>query len=209
MRGRLIALEGIDGCGKSTQAKLLFESIGEADALLTSEPGATSLGARLRRLLLDPEMPEVCEHAEALLLAADRAEHVFEVISPALARGLWVVSDRYSGSTYAYQGYGRGLDIDGLRRIITFATGGLEADVNVLVDVPVATARARLEKSAADRLERLDESFHERVRNGYLAMAAQDPRWAVVDGTRAVQEVSEQISSAVTARLGPLRAGAR
>jgi dTMP kinase len=205
VRGRLIALEGIDGCGKSTQARLLAQWIGEPNVALTSEPGATSLGMRLRQLLLDSASPGVSARAEALLIAADRADHVSEVIAPALADGRWVVSDRYSGSTLAYQGYGRGLDLDTLRQLVTFATGGLEADLNVLVEV----ARARLKRADADRFERLDESFHQRVRDGYTTIAASDPRWVVVDGTGTVDEVAKQVSAAISERLGPLPASAR
>jgi len=207
----LIALEGIDGCGKSTQARLLAKRIGETKALLTSEPGATALGARLRRLLLDPELPAVSGRAEALMLAADRADHVSEVLSPALESGRWVVTDRYSGSTLAYQGYGRGIDLELLRGLIAFATGGLDADLNVLVDVPLDVARKRLKGSAPDRLdrlERLDASFHERVREGYASIAAADTSWVVVDGSGTVEVVAEQVSEAVASRLGALPAAA-
>jgi dTMP kinase len=164
---------------------------------------------RLRQLLLDSASPGVSARAEALLIAADRADHVSEVIAPALADGRWVVSDRYSGSTLAYQGYGRGLDLDTLRQLVTFATGGLEADLNVLVDVPLEVARARLKRADADRFERLDESFHQRVRDGYTTIAASDPRWVVVDGTGTVDEVAKQVSAAISERLGPLPASAR
>ena len=131
-RGRLIALEGIDGCGKSTQARALAEALG---ARLTFEPGATPVGARLRQLLLAPDAPPPSPRAEALLMAADRAEHVALVLEPALAAGEWVVSDRYAGSTIAYQGYGRGLDPAALGELVGWATGGLAADLSVLVDV--------------------------------------------------------------------------
>ena len=119
-RGRLIALEGVDGCGKSTQALRLARTIG---ALSTAEPGATPLGTTLRTLLLDPGLPPVSERAEALLMAADRAQHVDEVVRPALDEGRWVVTERFSGSTLAYQGYGRGLDLEELRRLVLWATG--------------------------------------------------------------------------------------
>ena len=123
-RGRLIALEGVDGCGKSTQAVLLAGAIG---ALSTAEPGATQLGATLRALALDPGLPPVSERAEALLMAADRSQHVVEVVRPALERGQWVVTERFSGSTLAYQGYGRGLDLDELRRLVSWASEGIDA----------------------------------------------------------------------------------
>jgi dTMP kinase len=205
VHGRLIAFEGIDGCGKTTQAELLFERIGEPAALSTSEPGATPLGARLRRLLLDPELPSISPDAEALLLAADRAEHVAEVLVPALAMGRWVVTDRYSGSTLAYQGYGRGIDLAELERLVHFATGGLEADLNVLIDVPVEVAKRRIGALSPDRLESLDEAFHERVAAGYRRLSEDDPsHWAVVDGTGEVDEVARLVHLVVDDRLGPL-----
>ncbi len=144
-RGRLLALEGIDGCGKSTQARALATALG---ARLTHEPGATELGTALRRLLLAPEAPALSLRAEALLMAADRAEHVTQVLEPALAAGEWVVSDRFSGSTLAYQGYGRGLELGPLAELVAWATGGLEADLSIVVDVPVAVAASRLAAGA-------------------------------------------------------------
>ena len=140
-RGRLIALEGIDGSGKSTQARALAEVLG---ARLTHEPGATPLGILLRGLLLAPDAPSPSPRTEALLMAADRAEHVALVVEPALATGEWVVSDRYAGSTMAYQGYGRGLPVAELARLSAWASQGLAADLSVLVDVSVETAAARV-----------------------------------------------------------------
>jgi dTMP kinase len=199
-RGRLIALEGIDGCGKSTQARAVAEALG---AQLTHEPGATPLGARLRQVLLSPDVAAPSIRAEALLMAADRAEHVTTVVEPALATGMWVVSDRYSGSTIAYQGYGRGLDTDALGQLVGWATGGLAADLSVLVDVPVEVAASRLTTSDADRLERLGPAFASRVRDGFLAQAEADPaRWVVVDGTEDMAAVTVHILTAVRERLG-------
>jgi dTMP kinase len=197
-RGRLVALEGIDGCGKSTQARALAAQL---NALLTHEPGATTLGASLRRLLLAPDSPPISLRAEALLMAADRAEHIANVIEPALATGRWVVSDRFSGSTLAYQGYGRGLAIDGLRDLVEWTTDGLWADLSILIDVPVELAQERLAASAPDRLERLGPEFAQRVRDGFLAQASGAPvQWVVIDGnadelsltTRIVEEVRER-----------------
>lgn len=197
--GRLIALEGIDGCGKSTQARLLADRLG---AVLTYEPGATSLGRALRQLLLDPAGPGPGPRAEALLMAADRAQHVDQVVRPALDAGNWVVTDRFSGSTLAYQGWGRGLGSDPLRRVVTWAAGGLEPDLTVLIDVPVAVARARMEASRPDRLERLDRAFHDRVAEGFAHLAATEPRWAAVDGTGTEEEVAGLVVRQVAARLG-------
>jgi len=200
-RGRLIAFEGIDGCGKSTQAKAVAAALG---ALLTHEPGATPLGARLRQLLLDPDSdsPPPTPRAETLLMAADRAEHVAQVIEPALASGAWVVTDRYTGSTIAYQGYGRGLGAEGLAEVVAWATAGVEADLSVFVDVPVEVAAAR--RRGADRMERLGPEFAARVREGFAAQAAADAAgWLVVDGTRDVDAITAHIVEAVRARLGP------
>jgi dTMP kinase len=198
--GRLVALEGIDGCGKSTQARALAAALG---AQLTHEPGATALGVALRRLLLSPEAPPVSLRAEALLMAADRAEHVALVVAPTLATGRWVVSDRFSGSTLAYQGYGRGLETAELAQLVEWAAAGVAADLSVLVDVPVAVAQARLAPSAPDRLERLGPGFAEKVRAGFLALAEADPdHWAVVDGTADPAALTARIVALVHERLG-------
>lgn len=201
-RGRLVALEGIDGCGKSTQARRLAASLG---AELTFEPGATALGRGLRPLLLDPHGPAPVLRAEALLMAADRAQHVDEVVVPALDAGRWVVTDRYAGSTLAYQGAGRGLHLDALRAVVTWATDGLAADLSVLVDVDPEEARRRLAAGGAttDRLERLDAGFHRRVCDGFRALAREDPeRWVVVDGSLPPDAVADAVLAAVTERVG-------
>jgi dTMP kinase len=218
-RGRLVALEGIDGCGKSTQARALATALG---ATLTREPGATVVGARLRELLLAPDGGDEgataaapSPRAEALLMAADRAEHVALVIEPALAAGGWVVTDRFSGSTLAYQGYGRGLDVPALAELVVWAAGGLTADLSVLVDVPVAVAAARLAAGSGgaarlDRMERLGPTFAARVREGFLAQAAADrDHWLVVDGELPVADLSARIVTAVRARLGGAPAASR
>jgi dTMP kinase len=201
-RGRLIAIEGIDGSGKSTQARRLADALG---ALCTHEPGATALGRHLRALVLAPVAPDgraMSARAEALLMAADRAQHVAETVSPALEAGRWVVTDRFSASTLAYQGYGHGLDLDKLEDLVTWAASGIEADLNVLVDVAPSVAAGR-RSSAPDRLEGLDGGFHGRVRDGYLALAAAHAaRWAVVDGAGTVAEVAEAVRAAVESRLG-------
>jgi len=199
-RGRLVVLEGIDGCGKSTQAEKLARSLG---ALLTSEPGATPLGVDLRALLLDPSKSSVSLRAEALLMAADRAEHMVEILEPALAQGSWVVCDRFTASTIAYQGYGRGLDLAELEPVARFAAYGLVPDLQVLIDVPLEVARKRMKPARADRLEHLGDDFFGLVREGYLALARNDTEhWAVVDGSPEVQQVEAQILEVVTARLG-------
>jgi dTMP kinase len=197
--GRLVVVEGIDGSGKTTQAGLLAAATG---ALLTAEPGGSPLGAKLRHLLLDPSLPAITGRAEALLMAADRAQHVVEVIAPALAEGRWVVSDRFAPSMIAYQGYGRGLEVATLRSVSNWAAAGLEPHLTVFVDVSVEEGRRRLAGRGADRLERLDDAFHQRVADGYRAMAEREA-WEVIDGTRPEVEVAADILAVVVGRLGP------
>lgn len=204
-RGRLIALEGIDGCGKSTQADRLSERLG---AVLTFEPGATRLGTELRRLLLDRDQPPVGDRSEALLMAADRAQHLAEVVVPALDAGTWVVTDRFSASTLAYQGYGRGLDLSELSQLVRWATGGLQADLTVLVEVPVAVASGRRTGISGDRLEVEGDPFLQRVADGYRCLAAESSTpWLVVDGTGSEAEVATAVWSGVRHMLGPLPGG--
>jgi dTMP kinase len=199
-RGRLVAFEGVDGCGKSTQARLLAGRLG---ARYTFEPGDTELGAAVRALLLGPG-PAPSARTEALLMAADRAQHVDELIEPALAAGQWVVTDRYSGSTLAYQAWGRRLGAAALAPVLEFATGGLAADLSVLLEVPAALARERLGGSDPDRLEGQGPDFHARVAEGYRELARLDPNhWAVVDGSGDVDAVAEAVAAAVELRLGP------
>jgi dTMP kinase len=203
LRGRLVALEGIDGCGKSTQVAILADRL---DAVATFEPGATALGATLRTLALRPGDVAVSARAEALLMAADRAQHVAEVIVPALESGRWVVSDRYAASTLAYQGFGRGLDLAELESLVGWATAGLRPDLTVLLDLPVEVAAARRGRGAADRMESEGEAFHRRVADGFLTLAATgaDP-WLVVDATEPVEAVAAAIRGAVEVLAGPRR----
>lgn len=187
--------EGGEGSGKSTQAALLAARLG---AVLTREPGGTAWGRRIRSLVLDPAGgPALDARAEALLMAADRAQHVAEVVRPALDRGLDVVSDRFTGSTLAYQGFARGLPLDDLEWLCSWATGGLEADVVVLLDVPPAVAGARM-KPQADRMEAAGDGFHRKVAAGYRALAAADPRWRLVDGSGSVADVEALVAAAVS-----------
>ncbi|UDY34427.1 dTMP kinase [Dermatobacter hominis] len=206
MSGRFIVFEGGEGSGKSTQAARLAEHLG---ALLTREPGGTALGARLRELLLAP--PEdgtddhgdggrMAERAEALLMAADRAQHAAEVLAPALRSGRDVVCDRYIPSTVAYQGAGRGLDPVELARISGWAVDGLLPDVVVLLEVPDEVALART-GGARDRIEAAGAAFHRRVSDSFRAQAAADPdRWLVVDGDGSPDEVEARVRAAVATR---------
>lgn len=199
MRGRLIAFEGGEGSGKSTQAARLAERLG---AVLTREPGGTTTGTRLRELLLDPASGDIDQRAEALLMAADRAQHVAELVRPALESGRHVVTDRFIGSTLAYQGHGRGLDVEWLRTLSRFATDGLDADLVILLDVDPQVAEAR-RTDAPDRLEQAGDAFHRAVTEGYRALAAADPEhWVVLDGAVSPDEVAAAVDAAVQERLG-------
>jgi dTMP kinase len=199
VRGRLIVFEGGEASGKSTQATRLAERLG---AVLTREPGGTPTGQRLRELLLDPASGHIDQRAEALLMAADRAQHVAEKVRPALEAGQHVVSDRFIGSTLAYQGHGRGLDVEWLRTLSRFATDGLDADLVLLLDLDPQVAEAR-RTDAPDRLEQAGDAFHRAVAEGYRALAAADPEhWVVIDGAAPVDEVSAAVDAAVLERLG-------
>ena len=195
--GRFIAFEGGESSGKSTQAARLAASLG---AVLTWELH----DERIRSWLLDPDGDTPDARTEALLAAADRAEHVASVIRPALASGDDVVCDRYAGSSLAYQGYGRGLPLESVRLLSEFASDGLWPDLVILLDVPEAEAWARLIAAGAepDRLESEGAAFHARVAAGYRALAGADPTWVVVDGTGSVDEVYERVEAAVKAHFG-------
>jgi dTMP kinase len=165
---------------------------------LTREPGGTDTGERIRALLLDPSLPAVTARAETLLLLAARAQHVQEVIRPALEAGRDVVCDRFSASTLAYQGYGRGLDLTELARMSTWASGGVEPDRVVLIRIDASVARARrAARAGEDRMEAEAADFFTRVDAGYEVLAAADPgRWRVVDGSGTVDEVAVRVADA-------------
>jgi dTMP kinase len=197
-RGRFIVFEGGEACGKSTQARRLADRLG---ALFTFEPGATALGQQMRAIVLDPDTPDLDARAEALLIAADKAQHVWAVIEPALAAGRDVVCDRFVDSALAYQGFGRGLDLEHLEQVLDFATNGLRPDLVLLLEVPEAVADARL-GAQRDRLEAESQAFHRRVRDGFRTLAGADPkRWVVVDGDGSVDEVSARIEWVLHERL--------
>jgi dTMP kinase len=198
--GRFVVLEGGDASGKSTQAALLVERLRGLgrDVVLTFEPGATEAGAAIRELLLH-SAGSIGPLAETLLLAADRAQEVADIVRPALARGADVVSDRYVPSSLAYQGVGRGLGIEKVEKLNRWATGGLEPDVVVVLDVDDAVAASR-RAVPGDRLERAGAEFHAAVRNAYRSLAA-ERGWALVDGNADVDVVAERVWGVVRERL--------
>jgi dTMP kinase len=200
--GRLIAFEGVEGAGKSTQLELLrraLEGRGR-EVVVTREPGGTPAGERVRALVLDPEV-ELHPRAEALLFAAARAELVEEVIRPALERGAVVLSDRYLDSSLAYQGSARGLGVGPVTEVNRFATGGVVPDLVVLLDLDPAAGLAR-RAGDRDRIEGQDLDFHRRVRSAFRDLAAADPaRFCVIDASAPVPEVAARVQAAVLALL--------
>jgi dTMP kinase len=201
--GVFIAFEGGEGAGKTTQARLLSIWLRDQgfDVVMTREPGSTKMGMRLRALLLDKQSSGLSSRAETLLYAADRAQHVAEVIQPALRRGAIVVTDRYVDSSLAYQGAGRELKVSEIAEVNQWATGGLVPDLTIILDVPADVGLTRF-ASPADRIESEPREFHERVRRGFRALADAEPhRYLVIDGTRPQAEISRMIHDRVRAIL--------
>jgi dTMP kinase len=204
-----VVVEGIEGSGKSTLISSLAVRLHDLgiDVVTTREPGGTALGNRLRAAFVDPESA-IDPLAEAFVVNASRAQHLSEVIEPALRAGRVVLCDRFAAATLAYQGYGRGVDLETLRTLARIATNGREPDLTLLLDVDVersrerVAARARASGVPADRLEREGASFHERVRDGYLTLARADgARWTILDGTNPPAEVSDAAFRALAAKL--------
>ena len=203
-RGRFLVLEGIDGCGKTTQIEQLRRWLPSsglmpagATLLVTREPGGTELGQALRQLLLHPPGAAApCTSAELLLYAADRAQHVQERILPALEAGHWVLSDRFSGSTVAYQGYGRGLSLELIEQLSRIACCGLQPDLPLLLELPLQESLRRRGHRAADRIEASGEAFLARVCSGFTALASQ-PGWRTVDATASPDAVAEALQEAI------------
>ncbi|MFL7790893.1 MAG: dTMP kinase [Anaerolineae bacterium] len=210
MSTMFITLEGPEGSGKTTQIPLLVDWLCEQgyEAELTREPGGTDIGNLIRDVLHDPRHTAMDATAEILLYSADRAQHVAQCIRPALAAGKIVVSDRYYDSTLAYQGYGRGLDLEMLRAITAFATGGLMPDLTLYLDIAPEEGLKRRQSNGGEwnRLDAETLEFHQRVRAGYMELIAQEPeRWVVIDAARKVEEVQEAIRMQVKARLEQMR----
>ena len=201
-KGKFITFEGGEGCGKSTQVKRLKEALERegVQVLLTREPGGTWLSEEIRRLIKDQDEDAPCDRSELLLFLAARAQLVRNVIRPALEAGTWVVSDRFSDSTLAYQGYGRGMSLDFISSANDFACEGLKPDLTLLLDVTPKTARARMHRreaatnTSADRIELAGDDFHARLRKGFSELAKAEPwRILTIDANGTVDEVWEEI----------------
>lgn len=203
MGGKLIVFEGVEGCGKTTQLQRSQEwlqslpDFAQAPSLVfvTHEPGGTELGLGLRRLLLRAGGNKIQDSAELLLFAADRAQHVEEVLKPQLALGAMILCDRYTDSTIAYQGYGRGLSLSLIEQLNSIATGGLKSDLTLWLDIDVEVGLARKRGiGAADRIEQADLAFHRRVQQGYTELAKAHPERIIrVDASLSEELVQEQI----------------
>jgi dTMP kinase len=209
---RFITFEGIEGCGKTTQIRLAEARLRERGipVLATAEPGGTPLGRKIREMLLNRGSYAIGAEAELLLFAAARAQHVRETILPAIEAGRWVLCDRFSDATAAYQGFGRGLDDGFIRTLNAFSALTVTPERTILFDLPVETGLARAEKRAAgirreaaeDRFEREERAFHERVRNGYLTLAAEDPgRFRIVDGAADIEAIRREVCRHLEALL--------
>jgi dTMP kinase len=216
MKGKLIVFEGVEGCGKTTQlqrshqwllksgwvAKLQSQNQVK-DLTVTREPGGTPLGAGIRQLLLSPAKDPIADRAELLLYAADRAQHVDGCLRPQLAEGVMILCDRYTDSTIAYQGYGRRLDRFLIDQLNEIATGGLQSDLTIWLDLDAELGLARTQKrGVSDRIEQADLEFHRRVQQGFAALAADFPERIVrIDASRSELEVAEQIEAALSQSL--------
>lgn len=210
MNGKLITFEGGEGAGKTTQAKELTkwlqESVG-VKVITTREPGGTPTGEVIRQLLQhDLSGEPLCDATEALLFCASRAQLCKNVLAPALNEGTWVVLDRFTDSTLAYQGYGRGFNVEQLRNINDFATGEVKPDLTILIDISLEVGFSRISKrgdGTKDRIEQAPLEFHRRLHDGYLEMAAREPeRFVIVDGSQTPEKVQEDIRNIVRTRFG-------
>jgi len=206
MKGRFISLEGIEGTGKSTQAKLLSDYLKDKgfNIVLTEEPGGTQIGLRIRELLLSVEHKGMTAVTELLLYNASRSQHIREIILPAISRGAIVITDRFTDSTIAYQGFGRGIDPGLIDSIDLIATGRLRPDITILLDLDAEVGLKRNKGiNKIDRLELEDLEFHQRVRNGYYSLAEKEPeRIKLIDASAGIQEIHNRISSIITNFIG-------
>ena len=199
MNGKFISIEGIEGAGKSTQLQFIADYLRYQGkhVVVTREPGGTPLGEKIREVLLKPTDQAMAEDTELLLMFAARAEHIQQVILPALKRGDWVVSDRFVDATFAYQGGGRGIDEQRIRQLAEWTLQGFQTDVTFLFDLPVVLGQTRVEQrqQQKDRFEQEKKAFFERVKNCYLARAEAEPeRIKLIDASQSIAAIQQQLS---------------
>jgi dTMP kinase len=207
MKGYFITVEGGEGVGKSSNLAFIEEYLRNAgkDVVMTREPGGTPLGEQIRELLLDAKQNNMAVDTELLLMFAARAQHLEQVIKPALKEGKWVVCDRFTDATYAYQGGGRGVDMQRITQLEQWVQGNLRPDLTLLLDLPVQQGLQRAgQRSEPDRFEREQQSFFERVRETYLIRARQESsRFRVIDASPALEQVQQQIAAVLSVLVAP------
>jgi len=197
MKYKFITFEGIEGCGKSTQAKNLYDILIQKniDATITREPGGTLASEKIRAILLDENIEKLETKTEILLNFASRIEHVEKLIKPALRSNKIVICDRFFDSTFVYQGYGFGTDLDVIKNIKDIAIKDFSPDITFLIDIPVEIAFSRIkDRSSNNRYEKLDISFHQRTRDGFIAIAKKNNRIKIIDGTKTINEIAQDIN---------------
>lgn len=213
---QLITFEGVEGCGKTTQIRMAADYLAKegVNFITSDEPGGTPLGRKIREILLNRGPYSISPHAELLLFAAARAQHVNDIISPALRRGAWVLCDRFIDATLAYQGFGRGLDVNFIKQIHLYSSNDLEPGLTLLFDLPVdiglrrAMARIARKRGAAleDRFERENGAFHRKIREGYLALAEKNPqRFRIIDASREMPAVYRDVCRHLSTYIGSFR----
>ena len=201
-----ITLEGPEGSGKTSQLPALADYFRGAgyEVIVSREPGGTPVGDQIREILMNLQNNAILPRTEILLFLAARAQHVDEVIKPALAEGKLVICDRFGDSTLAYQGYGHQVDLDVLRNLLDFSTDGLKPDLTLLIDIPVKTGLERKRKNHSEwnRLDAYEEAFHNRVRQGYFDLAKEDPqRWVIVNAAQPIAQVQSKMREVILSRL--------
>jgi dTMP kinase len=204
MSGKFLVFEGVEGCGKTSQIQRTQEWLQSLNisAIVTREPGGTELGLHLRQLLLEAESTSITNKTELLLYAADRSQHVDQIIKPALAEGKVVLCDRYTDSTIAYQGWGRGISLEMIEQLNLLATGGLQSNLTILLDIdPEISFNRIVAKRKLDRMEQADLAFHHRVRQGFLSLAEKFPeRIVAIDANQNIDKVTADIQQLLISR---------
>ena len=204
-KGKFIVFEGIDGCGKTTQLELVADYLETRgiEVIRTREPGGDEIAEKIRRIILDPDNTKLCSKSEVLLYLASRAQHVFTLIKPAVESGKTVLCDRFDLATFAYQGYGRGFEVERLKEFNKFAADSISPDLTLIFDISVEEARSRMERSGktADRMEQSAKDFFQRVRHGFLDLSKESKGSVVVDASYDLDKVFEVVSGHINANF--------